>query len=127
MNCVCQVDIQGKQGGKWACVCLAAEHTHPQRLYLRSLRVSNNDNNCSKLQSRSSRCVQKLQFLPPKKHFLFGADTGVLYFHLSTQELPFILGSLGIKSMTPGNGLCSGFRHTTPAHVVVTALESCVW
>lgn len=114
------LDIQESREVSGRVYASAAVHTHP---YLRSLRVSNNDNNCSKLQSRSSRCVKKLQFLPPRKHFLFGADTGVLYFHLSHSESPFILGSLGMKSTTPGNGLCSGFRHTTPAHVVVTALE----
>lgn len=56
----------------------------------------------------------------PKKHLLVPDSVG-LHFHLFHLGMPFILG---LKHMTPRNGLCTGFNYTPTAQLVMTALES---
>ena len=50
----------------------------------------------------------------------------MLHFHPSHLELLLILGSRGIKPLTPINGLYKHLKHTAIPQLVINALESCV-
>lgn len=61
----------------------------------------------------------------PRKFFLF-SESLLLHFHLSQLELHSFSGCLGIKHSAPGNGLCTGLKHTATAQLVINTLGSCV-